>query len=126
MGEVTATDTFDPEELEPDVADDLEPVLDWLNTNTQNIVDILRGNIGDRNLATQTVQLKASSGVRQFFRVPGRVSHVELSRVSSQPDANIFMTGFNWWPASDGFDFLAQWSGETQTRNIYLRIHFDV
>jgi len=126
MAEITATDTFDDELLEDDVIEQLEPLLEWLNQNSQNIVGALQGNIGDKNLALKSIVVKCSSGIRQKVSIPGPISHVELSRIDTQVDDGSVVTGFNWWPTTNGFDFIANFGDEKKDRNAYLRIHFNV
>lgn len=126
MAEITATDTFDEEELEPDTYEQIEPFVLWVNENMQNIVSSLRGELGDRNLATQNIQIKAENGIRKSVSITGKISNVSLSRIESQPESQILITGFNWWPTTDGFDFTASFSGDKKDRTAYLRIDFDV
>ena len=73
MTQITATDTFDTELLDDDTVDELEPFLEWLNTNMQNIVAALQGGISDENTSTLTVSVNLDSGVRKFFKVEGQV-----------------------------------------------------
>lgn len=125
MAKIYATDTFDEELLEPEIFEQVEPLVMWLNENMQNIVSALQSNLGDTNLATRTVQVQAYSGVKQTVKINGPVSHVAISRISSQPDSNVLIKGFNWWPTSDGFEFIAEWT-ENAAKTIYLRVEFNV
>lgn len=126
MAQISATDSFDEDELEPEMAEELSPLIEWLNVNFQNIVSALQGGLGDRNLTTQTFTVKASSGVRQSVDVIGSISNVQISRVESQPESNVVFSGLNWWPTANGFDFVAEFSGDKRDRNIFLRVDFDV
>jgi hypothetical protein len=126
MAEITATETFDEEELDPDTVEELEPLLEWLNTNMQNIVSALRGELGDKNSRSQTVTVKTTSEIRNSVSVVGEVSNVSLSRIDSQIESPVYITGFNWWPTADGFDYVARFSGDKKDRNINLRVDFNV
>ena len=126
MALITASDTFDIDLLDPEYAENLEPLVEWLNETNQNVVNALQGNLGDLNLSTQTVNLKVASGVRKFVRISGQVSHVAISRVISQPDSEILLTGYNWWPVAEGIEVIAEFTGETKERDIIIRIEFDV
>jgi hypothetical protein len=126
MADITAVDTFDDELLDEELAEELSSLLEWLNSNTQNLVNALQGNIGDTNLAMTPIVVKCSSGIRKTVNIQGPVSHVELSRIDSQIDSNSVISGFNWWPTTNGFAFVAQFGDERKDRNAYLRVHFDV
>lgn len=126
MAEITATDTFDDELLEEEIKESIEPLIEWLNTNIQNIVSALQGNLGDKNSSTRAIEVKCSSGIRKSVTIDGPVSHVELSRIDSPIDSGELINGFNWWPTSTGFDFIADFGTDKKDRNAYLRIHFNV
>ena len=126
MALITATDTFDEEELEPRDADAIAPLIEWLNTNNQNIVAALQGGLGDTNFATQVLTIKADSNVRKSVQISGEISTVVISRVVSQSDSSVLITGFNWWPTSAGFDFQVTYTGENASRDVILRVDFNV
>lgn len=126
MAEITATDTFDEEELEPDVFEQIEPFVLWVNENMQNIVSALRGNLGDKNTTSQVLQIKTESGIRKSVSVGGDVSAVSATRVDSQSDNPVLISGFNWWPTAQGFDFVCEFGGDKRDRTVYLRIDFNV
>jgi hypothetical protein len=123
---ITATETFDEELLDPELSEDMAELIEWLNANMQNIVSALNGGISDQNTSIQSLEVKATSGVKQFIRIEGDVSHVEVSRVISQPDTQTTITGYNWWPATGGFEFLVNWENGSNTYNVQLRVHFNV
>ena len=126
MALITASDTFDEEELEPEDSDALSPLIEWLNSNNQNIVNALQGGLGDRNFATQVLTIKADSNVRKSVQISGQISTVVVSRVVSQADGGVQITGFNWWPTTEGFDFQVTYTGENASRDVILRVDFDV
>lgn len=126
MADITATDTFDDELLDEEIAEDISPLIEWLNQNNQNIVSALQGGLGDRNSSLQTIVVKCSSGIRQSVKLPGPISHVVISRIDSQVDSNEYIKGYNWWPTTNGFDFIVFFEGDKKDRNAYLRVHFDV
>lgn len=126
MAEITSNESFDEELLEPDMADQLEPLLEWLSLNFSTILDALRGQLGDKNSSTQYVQVKAQSGVRQSYSVPGPVSNVTVARVVSQPDSGIYYTGFNWWKTQDGFDYIVTYTGSKTDRDVLLKVEFNL
>ena len=124
---ITATETFDEELLDDtELATDLEELIMWLNSNMQNIIAALDGGISDDNTTIQNVRVKATSGVKQFVAVSGNISHVDISRVISQPDTQSTITGFNWWLSTDGIEFVAEWKNGSNTYDVQLRIHFNV
>lgn len=126
MADITATDTFDDELLEDQIAEDIAPLIEWLNTNNQNIVSALQGNLGDKNISVQPLVVKCSSGIRQSVKISGPISHVAISRIDSQVDSNEYINGYNWWPTTNGFDFIVFFEGDRKDRNAYLRVYFDV
>lgn len=123
---ITATDTFDEEELDPEVAQDLEPLIEWLNSNNQNFVAALQGGLGDKNLTTKTVQVSCESNVLKSVAEAASVSHVEISRVEAEPNTKLLVTGFNWFPTGRGFDFVVTFTPADRQRNVFLRVHFNV
>ena len=126
MAEITSNESFDTELLDQEIAEQIEPLTDWLMENMSIILDALRGGLGDKNSSTQYVQVKAQSGVRESFSVQGPVSNVTVSRVVSQPDSGIYYTGFNWWKTQDGFDYLVTYNGTKTDRDVVLKVEFNL
>lgn len=126
MGQVTATPNFDEENLDKEVAEDLVPLTEWLNENFQNLVNLMQGQIGDKNLTTKMIEVKASNGRVGEYAINGRVSHVQPSRVSSQSDSGITITGFNWWPSTNGFKYVVTFSSDIKERDFFMRVDFNV
>jgi len=126
MAEITASETFDEEMLEEDVFKDIEPLVEWLNQNMQNIVVSLRGGLGQKNFARQFIELKAYPGNTQSVTVVGQVLDVQVSRIISQPSSLVLLTGFNWWPTTKGFDYSVTFTGFKEDRNIILKVELNV
>jgi hypothetical protein len=125
MAIVTASDTFDSEDLDPEVAEQIDPLIQWLNESMINVVSILSGGISGINLAAQYLETKGSAGVRNRVSTNRRVENVTLSRVVSQADGLVICTGFNWWPSAEGFDFAITFN-ETKENNIILKVEYNV
>lgn len=124
---ITATETFDEELIDnTELAGDLEELITWLNSNMQNIVSALDGGISDENTSIQNIVVKATSGIKQFVAVDGQVSHVDISRVISQPDTQSTITGYNWWLSTGGIEFVVEWKNGSNTYDVQLRVHFNV
>lgn len=126
MAEITSNEGFDSELLDAEVADQLEPLLDWLTENMSIILDTLRGQIGDKNMSSQYVRVKANSGKRGSYSVAGPVSNVQVVQVVSQVDSGILCTGFNWWLNESGFDYIVTFSGTKLDREVILKVEFNL
>jgi len=126
MAEITSNESFDTELLDPEIAEQVEPLTEWITENLTIILDALRGGLGDKNSSTQYVQVKAQQGARQSYSVPGPVSNVTVSRVVSQPESGIYYTGFNWWKTQDGFDYLVTYNGTKTDRDVVLKVEFNL
>jgi hypothetical protein len=126
MAEITSNEGFDSELLDPEVADQLEPLLDWLTENMAIILDTLRGQIGDKNMSSQYVKVKANTGLRGTYKVDGPVSNVQVVQIVSQVDAGILCTGFNWWLTEGGFDYIVTFTGTKLDREVILKVEFNL
>jgi hypothetical protein len=126
MAEITSNESFDPDELEPEVAEQLEPLLEWLAETMQVIIPALQGQLGDRNMSSQYVRAQATVGVRQSFRIDGPVSNVQIVNVVSQAESTVYYTGFNWWRTQDGFDYVVTYTGDKTDRSITMKVEFDL
>jgi hypothetical protein len=125
VAKITTQGGFDSELLDAEVAEPLEPLLEWINGNAQIVSAALDGGLTAENMALEYVTLKASSGIRQSFKSQRLVQHVTLSRVVSQVDSGILATGFNWWPTVDGFDYVATYTGDKTDRDVVLRVEYE-
>lgn len=125
MAKITATDGFDELQLEPEVVEAMGPFLEWINTNTQNIVSALNGNLTTENFAATFVEIKAVTGILKSVKTDRFVKHVSFSRVVCQASTGVIITGFNWWPSEEGFEFIIEYSGEKTDRNVILRVEYD-
>lgn len=126
MAEITSNEGFDSELLEPEVADQIEPLTEWLVENMTIILDALRGGLGDKNMSSQYVRVKASSGLRGSYSVAGPVSNVQVVQIVSQVDAGILCTGFNWWQSESGFDYIVTFTGTKLDREVILKVEFNL
>lgn len=126
MATITSTEAFDADQLDPDVAEQIAPLVDYIATTMQVIIPALQGGLGDKNMASRYLTVKGLSGTRRSISIEGPVSNVQLVRVVSQPETLVVCTGFNWWPTESGFDYVAEFSGEKTDRDVTLKVEFDL
>lgn len=126
MAKITALGGFEPDDMDPDVVEQIQPLISWVNDNAQTMVAALDGNLGDKNMSSQRITVQTLSGAFGFYKIPGPVSGVSVVRVVSEPNNQVFCSGFNWWPIEGGFEYVVTYTGSEQRRAIILKVEFDV
>lgn len=125
MGLVTASDTFDSEDLDSEVSEQIEPLVTWLNENMINIVSLLSGGLSSANMAIEFIQVKAQASARNSVKTSRKVENVSFSRVVTQGDPGLVCTGFNWTPTQEGFEYAVTFSTGTQY-SVILKVEYNV
>lgn len=103
------------------MADQIEPLVQWLNENMQNIVSLLNGQLSKTNMAEEYIQVKGSAGIRNAVSTAKKIDNVSVSRVVG----TALHTGFNWWPTQAGFEFAVTYSTGNES-NIILKVEYNV
>lgn len=125
MAFISATDSFDTEELDPDVASDIEPFIDYCQENFQSIVNALQGNLGDINFSSIKRSVKCPANTLVFVADAGRVSNVTVVQVMAQPETLVLCTGWNWWKVQGGFQLCVNYTGEKLDRDVVIKVDYN-